>query len=64
MKKEEEMTFEEANKKITSGKSTEMNEAFNAFGCTFNHNICIGCIHKDECNRATPSIKTCNFYDG
>ncbi len=58
------MTFEEANEKIKSDKGTERVDAFKAFGCTSNHNICLDCIHNDECNRETTSIKTCNFYDG
>lgn len=58
------MTFEEANEKAISTIREERVEAFKAFGCTFNHNICLDCIHNDECNRGTSSIKTCNFYDG
>lgn len=57
------MTFEEANEKIKSDKSTERAEAFKAFGCTFNHNICFGCIRKDKCNRRDLSIRNCNFFD-
>ena len=58
------MTFEEANEKAISTIREERVKAWIAFGCTYNYNICIGCTHKDDCNRDNPSIKTCNFYDG
>jgi len=57
------MTFEEANEKAISTIREEKAEAEEAFGCTYNTNICISCTNKDECNRDNPSIKTCNFYD-